>query len=117
MDNTIRKTTLAGRLKNAVAAFKGGSVGNLYFGVDIKRCDQCEYKNVPGIRDNLLVTAGTRAVHMDYSGEIDIPEGFEEENKLAEFLTKAVDDYIRLDWGNFDLYLEAKLIEQYGGSK
>ena len=43
-----------------------------------------------------------------------IPEGFEEENKLAEFLTKVVDDYIRLDWGNFDLYLEAKLIEKYG---
>ena len=53
---------------------------------------------------------------MDYSGEIDIPEGFEEENKLAEFLTKLVDDYIRLDWGNFDLYLEAKLIERYGGN-
>lgn len=30
MANTIRKTTLAGRFKNAVAAFKGGSVGNLY---------------------------------------------------------------------------------------
>ena len=53
---------------------------------------------------------------MDYSGEIDIPEGFEEESKLAEFLTKVVDDYIGLG-GNFDLYLEAKLIERYGGNK
>ena len=117
MANTIKKTTLADRLKRSVKAFKGEPIGSLYFGVDVKRCDQCEYKNVPGIRDNLLVTAGTRAVHMDYSGEIDIPEGFEEENKLAEFLTKVVDDYIRLDWGNFDLYLEAKLIERYGGNK
>ena len=113
MANTIKKTTLADRLKRSVKAFKGEPIGYFYFGVDVKRCDQCEYKNVPEIRDNLLVTAGTRAVHMDYSGEIDIPEGFEEENKLAEFLTKVVEDYIRLDWGNLDLYLEDKLIEKY----
>ena len=117
MANTIRKATLADRLKRSVEAFKGEPIGSLYFGVDVKRCDQCKYKNIPEIRDNLLVTAGTHAVHMDYSGEIDIPEGFEEENKLAVFLTKVVDDYIRLGWGNFDLYLEAKLIERYGGNK
>ena len=91
-------------------------IGSLYLGVDVKSCDQCEYKNVHGIRDNLLVTAGTRAVYMDCLGDIDIPEGFDEENKLAEFLTKVVDDYIRLECGNFDLYLEAKLIEKYGGT-
>lgn len=117
MANTIRKTTLADRLKRSVKAFKGEPIGSLYFGLDVKRCDQCEYKNVPEIRDNLLVTAGIRALHMDYSGEIDIPEGLEEEYKLVEFLTKVVDDYIRLDLGNFDLYLEAKLIERYGGNK
>ena len=115
MANTIKKITLADRLKRSVIAFKGNPVGNLYFGVDIRRCDQCEYKNIPGIRDNLLVTAGIRAVHMDYSGEIDIHEGLEEEYKLVEFLTKVVDDYVRLDRKNFDLYLEAKLIERYGG--
>ena len=121
MANTIKKITLVDRLKRSVIAFKGNPVGNLYFGVDIRRCDQCEYKNipknVPGIRDNLLVTAGIRAVHMDYSGEIDISEGLEQEYKLVEFLTKVVDDYIRLDRKNFDLYLEAKLIERYGGTK
>lgn len=117
MANTIRKTTLADRLKRSVKAFKGEPIGYLYFGVDVKRCDQCEYKNNSEIRDNLLVTAGIRALHMDYSGEIDIPEGLEEEYKLVEFLTKVVDDYIRLDWGNFDLYLEAKLIERYGVNK
>ena len=117
MANTIKKITLADRLKRSVTAFKGNPVGNLYFGVDIRRCDQCEYKNVPNNRDILLVTAGIRAVHMRYSGEIDIPEGLEEEYKLSEFLTKVVDDYIRLDRKNFDLYLEAKLIEWYGGTK
>lgn len=117
MANTIRKTTLADRLKRSVKAFKGEPIGSLYFGVDVKRCDQCEYKNITEIRDNLLVTAGIRAVHMYYSGKIDIPEGLEEENKLAEFLTKVIDDYIRLDDKNLDLYLEYRLIERYGGNK
>ena len=108
--------SLAERFKRAVDAFKGSPVGNLYFGIDVKRCDQCKYKNIPGIRDNLLITAGTRATHMDYSGKIDIPEGFEEENKFAEFLTKVVDYYLSNDCGNFDLYLETKLIEKYGGN-
>lgn len=107
---------LVERFKRSVYAFKGNLIGNLYFGVDIKRCDRCEYKNVPEIRDNLLVTAGARAVHMDYRGEIVIREGLEEENKLAEFLAKVIDYYLRVDCGNFDLYLETKLIEKYGGN-
>ena len=114
--NTIKKTTLMDRFKRSVNAFKGNPVGNLYFGIDVKRCDQCEYKNIPEIRDNLLITAGTRAAYMNCSDKIDIPEGIEEEFKLAEFLTKVVDEYIRLDGGNFDLYLETKLIEKYGGN-
>lgn len=116
MANTIKKTTLMDRFKRAVDAFKGDPVGNLYFGIDVKRCDQCKYKNIPEIRDDLLVTAGARAVHMDYKGEIAIREGLEEENKLAEFLTKVVDYYLSHDCGNFDLYLEVKLIEKYGGN-
>lgn len=107
---------LAERFERAVEAFKGSPVDNLYLGIDIKRCDQCEYKNVPEIRDNLLVTAGARAVHMDYRGMIAIREGLEEENKLAEFLTKVIDYYLDNDCGNFDLYLETKLIEKYGGN-
>lgn len=116
MENTIKKTTLADRLKRSVKAFKGDPIESLYFGVDLRRCDQCEYKNIPEIRDDLLVTAGARAVHMDYRGEIAIREGLEEENKLAEFLTKVVDYYLSHDCGNFDLYLETKLIEKYGSN-
>ena len=114
--NAIKNTTLVDRVKRAVDAFKGNPIGKLYFGVDIKRCDQCEHKNVPEIRDNLLVTAGARAAYMNCSDKIDIPEGIEEEFKLAEFLTKVVDDYLKFDCGNFDLYLETKLIEKYGGN-
>ena len=103
-------------LKKAEAPKRNSPVANLYLGIDIKRCDQCKYKNVPEIRDNLLVTAGARAAYMNYSDKIDIQEGVEEEFKLAEFLTKVVDEYIRLDGVNFDLYLETKLIEKYGGN-
>ena len=103
-------------LKKAETPKRNGLVGDLYFGIDVKRCDQCKYKNVPEIRDNLLVTAGARAAYMNYSDKIDIQEGIEEEFKLAEFLTKVVDEYIRLDGVNFDLYLETKLIEKYGGN-
>ena len=116
MPDTIKKTTLAERFKRAVEAFKGSPVGNLYFGIDVKRCDQCEHKNVPEIRDNLLITAGTRAAYMNCSDKIDIPEGIEEEFKLAEFLTEVIDGYLRFDRGNFDLYLETKLTEKYGGN-
>ena len=116
MPNTIKKTTLMDRVKRAVDAFKENSIDNLYFGVDIKRCDQCEHKNVPEIRDNLLVTAGARAAYMNCSDKIHIPEGIEEEFKLSKFLTKVVDDYLRFEWENFDLYLETKLIEKYGGN-
>ena len=114
--NTIKKITLMDRFKRSVEAFKGSPVGNLYFGIDVKRCDQCKYKNIPEIRDNLLITAGTRAAYMNCSDKIDIPEGIEEEFKLAEFLTKVVDYYLSLDCENFDLYLETKLIEKYGGN-
>ena len=114
MPNTVKKNTLVERFKRAINAFKGNPVGNLYFGIDVKRCDQCEYKNVPEIRDNLLVMAGARAAYMNCNDKIDIPEGIEEEFKLSEFLTKIVDDYLRFDWENFDLYLETKLIEKYG---
>ena len=77
MSNAIKKTTLVDRVKRSVEAFKGNPVGNLYFGVDIKRCDQCEYKNVPEIRDNLLVTAGARAAYINCSNKINIPDGIE----------------------------------------
>lgn len=116
MSNTIKKTTLVDRVKRSVEAFKGTPIGNLYFGIDIKRCDQCEHKNIPEIRDNLLVTAGARAACMNYSDKIDSPEGIEEEFKLSEFLTKVVDEYLRFGWENFDLYLETKLTEKYGGN-
>ena len=116
MPNTIKKTTLADRFKRSMDAFKGDPVGNLYFGIDVKRCDQCEHKNIPEFRDNLLVTAGARAAYINCNNKIDIPDGIEEEFKLSEFLTKVVDDYLRLDCGNFDLYLETKLTEKYGGN-
>ena len=41
--NKVKKTTLWDRLKAAARAFKGKPVGSLTFGLEIKRCDECEY--------------------------------------------------------------------------
>ena len=71
--NNIKRTTFMDRMRNAVKAFKGQQIGSLYFGVDVKRCDQCEYKKDESLRENLLVTAGSRAAYMDDQGIIDIP--------------------------------------------
>lgn len=67
------------------------------------------------IRDNLLVTAGARAAYMDYRGDIEFPCSIDGEEKLADFITKMVDAYIK-DAGDtpFDLYIENKLMDKYG---
>lgn len=41
----IKRTTFQDRFKNAVRAFKGQPISTLYLGMDVKRCDKCEYKD------------------------------------------------------------------------
>ena len=109
--------SLRKRLKDAVQAFKGGTgskIGNLYFGMDLKRCWECEYKNVPTIRDNLLVTAGARAAYMHDKDLIDIPEGFKGEDELARCVTHVVDEYLASEVGNFVIWIESALMKAYG---
>lgn len=43
--NKLKRTTLGDRLKAAIRAFKGTPIGSLQFGLEVKRCDECEYKN------------------------------------------------------------------------
>lgn len=109
--------SLAKRLKDAIKAFEGGhgsEIGHLYFGMDVKRCWECEYKNVPAIRDNLLVTAGTRAAYMHDKDIIEIPADLKGEDELAQFITRVVDEYLAGDHGNFDIWIEQALIKAYG---
>lgn len=112
--NKLKVLTLKDRIRNAIKAFKGKEIGSIQFGVDVKRCDECEHKNSL-IRDNQLVTAGARAAYLHSSGEIDIPGGLEGEDELAYFVTKIVDYYYNeLVDVNFDAYIETELIREYG---
>ena len=40
----IKIITLKDRIKRAVKAFKGEKIGELHFGIEVKRCDECEYR-------------------------------------------------------------------------
>lgn len=113
--NNPKKLTIKERIRDAVNAFHGRKIGSLHFGVDLKRCDQCEYKHHE-LRDNLLVAASYRAVYMDMKGVIDIPQGVDAEADLAYFIANLVDRYLIQNDTNFDLYIESALIKKYGGS-
>ena len=90
------------------------NIDKLTVGINIKRCDECEYKLEQHLRDNLLVTAGARAAYMDRNDTIDIPDGLKGEADLAIFIARAVDYYLANECGNFDLYIEERLIRGYG---
>ena len=113
---TVKKLTFKERIKNAVNAFYGRKIGAMSFGIDLKRCDQCEYKNrAIGYRDNLLVIAGARAAYMDSKDVIDIPEGTDGEDEYSYFIKDLVDYYdAQLVDVNFDEYIENALITRYG---
>lgn len=44
--NEVKPTTLGDRIRAAIRAFKGQPIGQLTFGVDIKKCSECEYKSL-----------------------------------------------------------------------
>ena len=58
------------------------------------------------LRDNLLVTMGTRAAYMDCQKIITLPDGIEGENELAKFITEKVDKYI-------DKYIDKNIDESF----
>lgn len=112
--------SLTKRFKDAAQAFMGNKkykVGTMYFGMDLKRCWECEYKNVPAIRDNLLVTAGARAAYMHDANIIDIPKGLKGEDELTRFIVRVVDEYLAGDLGNFDIQIELALKKAYRRSE
>ena len=114
--NKLKRTTFKDRFKNAVKAFEGKQIGSVEFGVEVKRCDQCEYRGSNPIRDNFLVTAGARAAYMHDANVIKLPEGLEGEDELAYFIMEIVDYYYNeLVDVNFDEYVEEELSKKYGG--
>lgn len=89
-------------------------IDELTFGVSIKQCKDCEYKN-RDLRDNLLVTAGVRAGCMDYTEDIKLPSGLEGEADVANYISREVDYYLASDdRDSFDLFIEESLLARYG---
>lgn len=112
--NEVKKLTFRDRIRDAVNAFRGRKIGSLQFGVDVKRCSECDYKN-NDIREDLLVIAGARAAYMHDANVIDIPEGLVGEQKLACDIRRMVNNYLAGDDDiNFDLYIETALANNYG---
>ena len=68
------------------------------------------------LRDNLLVTMGNRAGHMEAAGEILIGGTLDDENRLAEFCGAAVDAFLERadDDTSFDEWIERALMEKFG---
>lgn len=42
--NQVKKTTFTDRIRNAWSAFRGKPVGSISVGVDVKQCDDCDYR-------------------------------------------------------------------------
>lgn len=104
--------TFKERIQRAIKAFKGQNVGSLQFGIDIKRCDECEHRS--DIRDNLLVTAGCRAGLMSELHPLVLPDGLSGEDELARILAKAVGFYMMFKVDKpFDLYIEEIILEEF----
>lgn len=112
--NEVKKLTFRDRFRDAINAFHGRKIGSLHFGVDLKCCDECEYRN-NNLRDDLLVTAGARAAYMECSNSIKLPEGVEGERWFSSFIANMVDLYLcNKDNTNFDEYIESVLLKRYG---
>lgn len=111
--NDIKPITLLDRLRNAVRAFKGNKIGELHYGVTVKRCDQC--KRDADIRDKLIAVAGARAAYMDSMNKINIPGDLMGENRMARYVISIVDNYLNQSPNtNFDAYIEALIEREFG---
>lgn len=48
--NAAKKTTLIDRLRAAIKAFRGKPIGYITYGLEIKECRNCEYRNGCGAK-------------------------------------------------------------------
>lgn len=69
------------------------------------------------LRDDLMVTMGTRAAYMECAKLIELPEGVDGEYELSVFVAEKVDYFIDNEVNNeesFDIYIEKALEKEYG---
>ena len=70
--------------------------------------------NSVDFRDNLLVTIGSRAAYMDCAGMIDLPDGSDGEDVLAEFAANLARQFQAADpETNFDEFIETALLQRF----
>lgn len=67
------------------------------------------------IRDNLLVTIGSRAAYMDVRGDIELPDGSSGEDILSKYAGELADRWINeeLDIMSFDEFIETELEKKF----
>ena len=67
------------------------------------------------IRDNLLVTIGTRAAYMDVRGDIELPTGSGGEDILTAFAVELADRWMKEkpDLMSFDEFIETELEKRF----
>lgn len=90
------------------------TIDKLTVGVEFKCCDECKYKRDASLRDDLLVTAGARAAHLERFDRIELPPFVDGERELANFIAHVVDYWLVSERDNFDLFLEERLLKEYG---
>lgn len=68
------------------------------------------------LRENLLVTFGTRAAYMDSMGKISLPSGVDGEDEIAAAAVDVVDRFLsNTAWDtSFDEFIETALTERFG---
>lgn len=50
--NVVKKTTLIDRLKAAINAFRGKPIGSICYGLEIRECRKCEFRNERGAKED-----------------------------------------------------------------
>lgn len=87
------------------------------FGVQIGEMNmRSEMSKQNAARDNMLVTAGIQASHMESIGTIDVPCGTGGDYRVAGYIANIVDNYIISNNDmQFDEYIETLLKDTFGG--
>lgn len=66
------------------------------------------------IRDNLLITAGSRAAYMDAFRAIELPYGVDGEDEIAEVIVKLVNEYLNDNIDeSFNVFIKRALLKRY----
>ena len=116
----VAKNGCAFLLKRGCTDEEAKEIANIYHAIAKKSAtivisDSPIEPTKASLRENLLVTFGSRAGYMDSSGIINLPEGSHGEDILADYAVGVVERYMtKCDDISFDEYIETALMEKFG---